>query len=62
MLVVVKWKCLILSKKTKKNWVVNVSKDAVFHGTSSWVCDCGNWTKGDDKRHIPIEKSNREVF
>ena len=39
-------------------WVVSVSKDAIFNPEHGWLCDCSEWTFGDDEHHIPVSSIN----
>ena len=26
-----------------------------------WICDCGDWTIGNDKNHIPFKRGLRDI-
>ncbi len=39
---------------SSKGWVVVVSDDAIIDPGFGWICDCGCWTMGNDKQHVPI--------
>ena len=62
MLVVVKWQCLLLSIKKHKRYIIKASKKAIYSNDGGWICDCGNWTTGDDEKHIPLVIAHREVY
>ena len=55
------WLCKILSKKLEKRYFVKVSKNAICDSDNHWICDCGNWTTGEDNFHIPIQSGLRTV-
>jgi len=48
------WRCLAIEKKTGRELVVVVSPDAVIQPAYGWACDCGQWTFGNDKDHVPV--------
>jgi hypothetical protein len=52
----VSWKCYVLNK------VVNVEKNAVFHGRSGWICDCGRWMRDGDAKHTIARRDIRTVY
>jgi len=54
--VVRSWRCKVLEKSTGRKWFVVCIDDAVSDSKWGWICDCGCWTFGDDKFHIPICK------
>ena len=54
--VVTSWRCKKINKK------IETSDDAVFHKESGWICECGEWTKGNDKDHIAISNGTREIY
>jgi len=41
---------------------IKTSKEAVFHFDFGWICDCGEWTKGDDNLHVPMKKGLRTLY
>jgi len=40
----------------KEKWIVEVSKNAIPNEKYGFICDCGNWTFGDDVNHIPLQE------
>lgn len=62
MLVAVKWECLLLTIKNHKRWIIEASKEAIYCKKGGWICDCGNWTTGDDEKHVPLLIAHREVY
>ncbi|UCD13371.1 MAG: hypothetical protein JSW60_07385 [Thermoplasmatales archaeon] len=48
------WRCRVLEKEAGHEWIVKVSDDAFPDSNLGWICDCGNWTFGDDMWHIPV--------
>ena len=60
--VIVAWLCKTLTKKFHKRYFINVDKIAVYNSDNGWLCDCGLWTTGDDRYHVPIEKDKRIVY
>ena len=43
-------------------YIIKSSEEAVYRSDCGWICDCGNWTKGDDSLHVPIKKGLRAVY
>ena len=60
--VVTMWLCKKLSQMNTSRYIIKSSKEAVYHFDFGWICDCGNWTKGDDTLHVPIKKGLRTVY
>lgn len=48
------WFCLVLEKEARRKWICKVSDAGFSDSRFGWVCDCGNWTFGDDDSHVPI--------
>jgi len=42
-------------------WLVAVSRDALIEKNNGWICDCGEWTFGDDNLHVPIARRKEIV-
>jgi len=60
--VVIKWECLELSERNYRTYVVKADINAIYCSKSGWTCDCGEWTTGDDEKHIALRFGNRECF
>ena len=60
--VVIKWECLELSERNNKTYIVKVSPNAIYCNKPGWICDCGEWTSGDDEKHIALQYGNRECY
>ena len=60
--VIIVWLCKELSQLNKRRYIIKSSEEAVYHSEYGWICDCGNWTKGDDTLHVPIKKGLRFVY
>jgi len=58
--VVIKWECLELSERNYEPYIIKVSTNAIYCNKSGWVCDCGEWTTGDDEKHTALRFGNRE--
>ena len=54
--VIIERKCKTLSK------MITRSSDDVYASHSGWICDCGDWTTGDDRNHIPFKRGSREIY
>ena len=48
------WRCCVLEKEAGREWIAKASDDAFPDSKFGWICDCGNWTFGDDMWHIPV--------
>ena len=51
-----------MSKKFNERYIAKVGLDSIYLQNNGWLCDCGKWTTGDDKYHIPINKGKREIY
>jgi hypothetical protein len=60
--VIIEWECLKLSQFNGERYVFRVPKEALFVEKMGWICNCGRWTTGDDRLHIPRIKGIREVY
>jgi len=60
--VVIEWECLKLTERNKKTYIVKAYSNAIYHEKYGWICDCGEWTKGDDEKHTALRFGNRECF
>ena len=56
------WICKILTEKNGKKYIVKTSKKSVYLNKYGWICDCGQWTSGEDENHIPLEKGQRTIY
>lgn len=54
--VVTIWKCKKLKQKVKSD------DDALYNEDYGRVCNCGEWTKGDDDDHTSISNGTREIY
>ena len=59
---IIEWECMKLSRFNGKQYVFRVPKEALFVEKMGWICNCGKWTTGNDKTHIPRIKGIREVY
>ena len=60
--VVIKWECLELSERNNKTYIVEVSINAIYCDKYGWICDCGDWTTGNDRNHIPFKRGLRDIY
>jgi hypothetical protein len=51
-----------MSKTLNDRYFVKVCLESIYLKNNGWLCDCGKWTTGDDKDHIPIDKGKREIY
>ena len=60
--VIIEWECLRLSHTNRKKYIIRALGEAIYLKDKGWICDCGKWTTGDDKTHIPRIKGMREIY